>query len=136
MSSGNVARYYRAMRKPCLGCGRGKSPGRGRKWCEECTAERLEVRRHRQRGNPAMSLLCRYGLTVEEYDALLEKQCGVCAICEALPPVGRLRRLSVDHDHVTGEVRGLLCQRCNMALHFLENTEWNERATAYLTPGV
>lgn len=41
-------------------------------------------------------------------------------------------KLAVDHNHVTGEVRGLVCQRCNMALHFLENEEWRTVAEEYL----
>ena len=54
-----------------------------------------------------------YGLTLEEYERLLALQGGRCAICECQP---RTRRLAVDHDHVTGEVRGLLCTRCNHKL--------------------
>lgn len=55
-----------------------------------------------------------YNITGEEYDRLLELQGGRCAICWEMP---RTRRLAVDHDHVTGAVRGLLCagqeQGCN-----------------------
>jgi hypothetical protein len=58
----------------------------------------------------------RYGITAEVYDSLLEKQGGVCACCgkapEKLP--GNFRALlHVDHDHQTGDVRGLLCAFCN-----------------------
>ena len=55
-----------------------------------------------------------YGITLEEYNALLAKQNGVCALC------GNINRhgvaLHVDHDHTTGEIRGLLCFCCNSAL--------------------
>lgn len=51
-----------------------------------------------------------YNLTEAQYDALLEFQDGVCAICER-PPL--TRRLEVDHDHKSGLVRGLLCWFCN-----------------------
>jgi hypothetical protein len=54
--------------------------------------------------------LKKYGLTPPQYDALLNSQGGVCAICH-LPPVRK--RLSVDHDHTSGKVRGLLCFTCN-----------------------
>ncbi len=54
-----------------------------------------------------------YGLTLEDYERLFDLQGGRCAICECQP---RTRRLAVDHDHVTGEVRGLLCTRCNHKL--------------------
>ncbi len=52
-----------------------------------------------------------YGLTLEDYNKLVEKQEGKCAIC------GRLDdNLHVDHDHKTGQVRGLLCKLCNPLL--------------------
>ena len=52
-----------------------------------------------------------YGLTVEEYDAMLAAQGGGCAIC-GRPPRADIS-LHVDHDHNTGAVRGILCFRCN-----------------------
>jgi hypothetical protein len=54
-----------------------------------------------------------YGLTPAGYDELLASQGGVCAICGR--PRGK-NRLAVDHDHVTGRVRGLLCIRCNRGI--------------------
>lgn len=51
-----------------------------------------------------------YGLTGEDYQSLLRAQGGRCAICRCAP---QTRRLVVDHDHRSGEVRGLLCTRCN-----------------------
>ncbi len=59
----------------------------------------------------------RYGLTPDEYDEMFEAQSGRCAICGS-PPEGK--RLSVDHDHQTDEVRGLLCQPCNLVLGSVE----------------
>lgn len=56
----------------------------------------------------------RYGMTIEEYDALLASQNGACAACGGLDPNGR--RLAVDHDHATNAVRGLLCDFCNRAI--------------------
>lgn len=60
-----------------------------------------------------------YGITPEEHGALLAKQNNVCAIC-GLPETNRwrdkVRELSVDHCHITGVVRGLLCARCNLVL--------------------
>lgn len=61
--------------------------------------------------------LARYGLTQQQYDELLEGQCGVCAICGQGSPDSR--RLAVDHCHQTGAVRGLLCHRCNMGIGLL-----------------
>jgi len=60
----------------------------------------------------------KYGLSLADYQRLLEKQGGRCAACTTLPPVGR--RLHVDQDHHTGEVRGLLCHGCNVALGLME----------------
>jgi hypothetical protein len=58
-------------------------------------------------------LKARYGLTVQDYNALIKVQGGVCAICKE-PPRGQ--HLSVDHDHKTGQIRGLLCNECNSGL--------------------
>lgn len=60
-----------------------------------------------------------YGLSREEYEALLEKQGGVCAICKQKCRVHP--RLSVDHCHRTNVIRGLLCHACNTALGKFED---------------
>lgn len=78
-----------------------------------------------------------YNLTVEEYDALLAAQGGTCAICRqpetATDRRGRIRRMSIDHDHETGELRGLLCQRCNTGLGmFLDRPDLLMAAVGYL----
>ena len=72
-----------------------------------------------------------YGITVEEYNARLEAQGGVCAICGSPPGV---RRLAVDHDHHTGAIRGLLCSgTCNPALGYLRDSpKLLRRAAEYL----
>lgn len=54
-----------------------------------------------------------YGIGLDEYNEMLEKQGGRCAICLCRP---RTRNLAVDHDHLTGALRGLLCGRCNHGL--------------------
>lgn len=65
----------------------------------------------------AWKLKTRFGLDPEDYEEMLEKQDGRCAICGSLPDG---QHLSVDHNHETGDVRGLLCQPCNLALGHLE----------------
>lgn len=60
-----------------------------------------------------------YKLTLEDYDKILAFQGGVCWACHRPEPV-KGRRLSVDHDHATGLVRGLLCSRCNPVLGKIE----------------
>jgi hypothetical protein len=62
----------------------------------------------------------RYGLTPEQYEAMVKDQDNLCAICK-LPPRGRWGRLHVDHCHKTGVVRGLLCFRCNAMLGHAED---------------
>ena len=57
-----------------------------------------------------------FGLTLEEYDAMLKKQRGKCAICGGK----EWRNLAVDHNHETGAVRGLLCSVCNKNLGIYE----------------
>lgn len=76
-------------------------------------------------------MLRTYGLTVEEYDEILETQGGVCAICQNECATGR--RLAVDHDHETGIVRGLLCHTCNLGLGALkDDLSLLEAAAKYL----
>lgn len=71
-----------------------------------------------------------YGITIAQYDAMVDKQGGVCRICESLP--GK-RRLGVDHCHDTGRIRGLLCFKCNAAIGFLnDNPTAVIRLLAYL----
>jgi len=53
-----------------------------------------------------------YGITIEEYDRMLENQKGCCAICDR-DAANFKTRLAVDHNHITGEIRGLLCSYCN-----------------------
>lgn len=62
--------------------------------------------------------MAKYGLTLEEYDRMLETQGGGCGICGGTNPDGR--RLHVDHDHKTGKVRGLLCINCNYLIGRME----------------
>lgn len=82
--------------------------------------------------------LTQYGITVEDYEAMLAGQNGVCAICHLPeryvdPRTGRPRRLAVDHDHKTHRVRGLLCGRCNRAIgQFADEHERLLRASEYL----
>ena len=73
------------------------------------------------------------GFTDADYDRLLQEQAGHCALCPQTPATSKRGRLSVDHDHKTNKVRGLLCQRCNAALGKLgDNEEGLARALAYV----
>lgn len=74
----------------------------------------------------------RYGISVDEYDAIYEAQGGLCYICRRAN--GKVRKLAVDHDHQTGYVRGLLCKSCNRGVlgHARDEVEFFERAISYL----
>ena len=82
--------------------------------------------------NLTRSLKKNFGLSLEEYTALVDKQSGCCAICRK--HFSELRtRLCVDHDHVTGQICGLLCDNCNKALGlFKESPVLLQSAVAYL----
>ena len=78
-----------------------------------------------------------YGLTAEDFDAMAEVQEWVCAVCEQpedkVSETGVLLPLSVDHDHDTGRVRGLLCHKCNTAIGLLrDDPELADRVAEYL----
>lgn len=85
-----------------------------------------------------------YGVSIADLEGLLAAQDGRCAICLthwkecAAPKASRYERvfvqhLYVDHDHVTGKIRGLLCNYCNIAIGFLkENVEIIKSAADYL----
>ena len=73
----------------------------------------------------------KYGITLADYDAMLAAQAGGCAICGAPEPDGQ--SLHVDHCHDSGDVRGLLCFRCNAGLgQFDHDAERLAVAAAYL----
>lgn len=61
----------------------------------------------------AAHILRKYNLTPDDYKRMLEHQYGQCAICKTEEPGGNSKRFHIDHDHKTGNVRGLLCSRCN-----------------------
>lgn len=89
-----------------------------------------------QRKDSGYDLEYKYGLSLAQYSSMLSAQSGVCKICGAPPedckPHGRL---NVDHDHDTGKVRGLLCNRCNVALGgFRDSPALLLSAVKYLTP--
>ena len=69
-----------------------------------------------------------YNLSLEDYDNLKDRQNGECAIC------GQKNNLVVDHCHTTGNVRGLLCQKCNKGIGMLGDTKESlEKAFKYLS---
>lgn len=75
-----------------------------------------------------------YGLTVDQYETMVKSQNGKCAIC-GNGHTGSItsKNLSVDHNHSTGKIRGLLCHKCNMGIgYFKENIDTLKSAISYL----
>lgn len=69
-------------------------------WCQECQKLRQRCRR--------------VGITLEQYWEVMDRQQGICACCSINPAT------ELDHDHKTGQFRGILCQRCNLLIGWLE----------------
>lgn len=73
-------------------------------------------------------LLRQHGITLELFNAMLASQRGICSICGKTP-----KKFDVDHDHVTGVIRGLLCNSCNQGLgYFHDDIEAMRSAITYL----
>lgn len=107
-----------------------------RRWliCKSC--ERIRQRVY-YRDNPDKShnknRRNKYGLSYEAYQTLLENQNYVCAICGSKEFSKTKKNLSVDHDHITNKVRGLLCSECNTGLgKFKDSPDLLDKAKEYL----
>jgi hypothetical protein len=106
--------------KQCLKCNQSKprtefgkdaaTADQLRRWCRTCSNEngRAAWKKH---PSYHARLHKRYGMSETQYEYILMAQHGKCLICDATP-----ERLVVDHDHATGEVRGLICRFCNFML--------------------
>jgi hypothetical protein len=116
--------------------GRGKYGKRA--LCKICSTKqtsncrRNQETKHRNRLYRKYNLL-RYGVTEEQYEDMYKKQNGICAICKDPSRKSEKHSLHVDHDHNTGEIRGLLCTRCNPGIGFFDdNPELLIKAAKYL----
>jgi hypothetical protein len=137
--------------KACRDCGEVKAPdaffrsaraadGRG-SYCKPCHGLRVKASKDKKGGSRDYHLRLRYGITAAEVDTMKEAQGGLCALCRERPAQ------HVDHDHLTGKVRGVLCSCCNQglgnvrdradvmraAIGYLETHSWQKRRIA---PGV
>lgn len=95
-------------------------------YCDDCA---LRIRRERQKirnrevrkaqeykdNYRSYIILKNYGITVEEYEGVFERQGRKCAICPAVEPGGS-KGWHTDHDHETGQFRGILCHKCNLMI--------------------
>jgi hypothetical protein len=124
--------------KRCPDCGetkaleefpRNKNSKDGRHtYCKPCHNARGRETIERLHGNSRhYHLKRRYGIGADEFDELVRQQGGVCPIC------GRADPEHVDHDHETGDVRGILCFNCNGGLgQFRDSIDSLRAAAAYL----
>ena len=92
-----------------------------RKWRQENPEKARAINQRYYEKHPdrcrELSLKRKYGLTILEVNAMVEKQGGVCAICQQIPQGKKHHsQLHVDHNHITKQIRGMLCGNCNKAL--------------------
>jgi len=116
-------------------------------YCHDCDRLRkneLSQRSYWKKSPEERAAFCRrnnirrFGITLERYEEMLAEQGGVCAICkqpesEVHPSSGKIQPLVVDHNKVTGQVRGLLCTKCNKGIGLLRHSrEYLIAAANYL----
>lgn len=91
-----------------------------RSYCKDCCSVRAKANydpEYMRRKN-----IEKYGITVEEYGYILAAQKGLCATCgSSTPGSSHAKNFCIDHNHVTGQIRGLLCVPCNTALGLIND---------------
>lgn len=101
--------------------------------CKECSKNRTRKYRLKPRANQAEHLKRHYGLSLEEYDRMVEEAGSSCSICSSLFEPTYLRRRVVDRCHRSSVVRGIICGACNQAIGlFRDNPESLRRAADYV----
>ena len=111
-----------------------KNPDQRHYECKECTKKRI---RASHKANPDAArdrhLRRNYGITLAEFNRMVLKQGSKCACCGTSEPGGKHNQWCVDHDHITGAVRELLCKDCNIVLGLVEDSpEHLQRLTEYV----
>ena len=112
----------------CVACDTDFVPADPRqKSCSPKCAQKVKPKHHKR-----WSLTKLYGITEAEWDAMFDAQGGCCKICNTHQS-NLKKTLHVDHDHKTGRIRGLLCQKCNHGIGlFSDDPENLRRAAEYL----
>lgn len=110
-----------------------------RSYCKPCSVNMtMEQDSKNPKAKKGRWIKYAYGLSYNEYTKMLQKQNNVCAICfeseiNIDPRTKEIRNLAVDHCHISGKIRGLLCARCNTTLGKCEeNISILENAIKYL----
>lgn len=106
-------------------------------WQKSNPNNKYKSKRNHELKNPDKTrdkkLRQKYGLTSKEYDDILNKQNESCAICKRHKSEFK-KALHTDHNHSSGEIRGILCQKCNRGLgYFNDNPELLKAAIDYIT---
>jgi hypothetical protein len=112
----------------------------GKRTCKPCALARNSdyYRKHKisyHKLSWGRNIRLKYGITVDQYNAFFLKQNGQCAIC-GVHQAELNQKLSVDHNHATKKVRGLLCVNCNRSLGIIENKTFCMKASIYLAGGI
>ena len=123
-----ITEFYKTGRKT------DKTPNQRHYICKECTKARLKTAEHQSpERKRELALRRMYGITTDEYNQMLELQSGRCAVCKTDKAGGKHNVFCVDHDHVTGKVRELLCKDCNIVLGIINDSpEHLGRLMAYI----
>lgn len=100
-------------------------------WREANREQYNENQRKQHAKNYQRNRLYRYDITPEEHAKMLEEQKGVCAIPGCGKPPTEKRALATDHCHKTGQVRGLLCYKCNRDMNVVDDLEHLAKLIAY-----
>ena len=123
----NIKHYNETEEKRCCRCKQYQHANefaKGEPMCRSCKRNASYIRK--------------YGITSEQYKTKLIEQNNKCDCCgEKLQIVENLRRgdsnkVSLDHDHVTGKVRGIVCQRCNLAIIVFDNNVLLSNVISYM----
>ena len=101
--------------------------------CKECIkTKQIAYRKNNPEKGKDVDLFQKFGIRFEDYKKMYDAQKGCCAICERHSDKFH-RSLNVDHDHVSGKIRGLLCTPCNTVLGRMEeNVKWFHNCLSYL----
>ena len=127
------APFYNSTNNRCKSC----TQKYAKTYRQRPDVKKRESQRNKERiasgAKRAYHLKNAYGITPEKYDEMLAAQGGVCGICKGEDTKHKSDKFNIDHNHSTGEVRGLLCGSCNTALGlFGDSVDTLMGAAAYL----
>lgn len=137
-----VAKINKVIMKVCRGCSVEKNvsefylnkTGFYHPYCKPCNSIRSrDWKRENKQKHYLNKIKDKLKITHEQYETLFKRHNGKCAICFKEE---KSRRLSVDHCHKSGAIRGLLCRTCNIALGYLnDDIQLFKNAILYLSEG-